>query len=142
VIAAGHGRRRHRVAYAPCFAVSTIVVWRKRVWRCREPVCPVVTFSEQHPLIAPRAKLTSRAVGWATDALTHDDTTVAALARHLGMDWHTLWDAVEAEATARLQHPDRLVGVRTLGDEHVWRPSRHGPRPARLCARPAARRRA
>ena len=67
VIAAGHGRRRHRVADAPCFAVSTIVVWRKRVWRCREPVCPVVTFSEQHPLIAPRAKLTSRAVGWATD---------------------------------------------------------------------------
>ena len=44
------------------------------------------------------------------------------------MDWHTLWDAVEAEATARLEHPDRLVGVRTLGvDEHVWRPSRHGP---------------
>jgi transposase len=127
VIAGGHGRRRHRVADAPCFAASTVVVWRKRVWRCREPACPVVTFSEQHPLIAPRAKLTARAVGWATDALTHDDTTISALARHLGVDWHTLWDAVEAEARHRLDTPDRLAGVRTLGvDEHVWRPGRRG----------------
>jgi transposase len=128
VIAVGHGRRRHRVADAPCFAVSTVVVWRKRLWRCRELACPVVTFSEQHPLIAPRAKLTARAVGCATDALTYDDTTVSALARHLGVEWHTLWDAVETEARHRLDTPDRLAGVRTLGvDEHVWRPSRHGP---------------
>jgi transposase len=127
VIAVGHGRRRHRVADAPCFAVSTIVVWRKRVWRCREPACPVVTFSEQHPLIAPRAKLTARAVGWATDALVRDDTTISALARHLGVDWHTLWDAVETEALRRVDTPDRLAGVRTLGvDEHVWRPGRRG----------------
>jgi len=127
VIAGGHGRRRHRVADAPCFAVSAIVVWRKRVWRCREPACPVVTFSERHPLIAPRAKLTARAVGWATDALTHDDTTISALARHLGVDWHTLWDAVETEALRRVDTADRLAGVRTLGvDEHVWRPGRRG----------------
>ena len=30
VIAGGRGRRGHRVADAPCFAVSTVVVWRKR----------------------------------------------------------------------------------------------------------------
>jgi predicted nicotinamide N-methyase len=83
----------------------------------------VVTFSEQHPLIVPRAKLTARAVGWATDALTHDDTTISALARHLGVDWHTLWDAVEAEARHRLDTPDRLAGVRTLG----WTNTSGGP---------------
>jgi transposase len=66
-------------------------------------------------------------VRWATDALAHDDTTVSALARHLGVDWHTLWNAVEAEATARLRDPDRLTGIRALGvDEHIWRPSHHG----------------
>ena len=38
--------------------------------------------------------LTVRAVRWATDALSHDDTTVSALARHLGVAWHTVMDAV------------------------------------------------
>jgi hypothetical protein len=36
--------------------------------------------------IGPRAKLTFRAINWATDALAHYDTTVSALARHLGVD--------------------------------------------------------
>ncbi len=78
-------------------------------------------------LAAPRAKLTRRAVTWATDALVWDDTTVAALARHLGVDWHTCWDAIETEATKGLADPDRLAGVGTLGvDEYIWKPSRHG----------------
>lgn len=51
--------------------------------RCRE-LCPTATFSEAHDLAPPRAVLTTRAVAWAADALTHDDTTVSALARHLG----------------------------------------------------------
>jgi hypothetical protein len=33
--------------------------------------------------------LTVRAVRWAVDALSYDDTTVSALARHLGVDWQT-----------------------------------------------------
>lgn len=127
VVAVGHGRRAHRVHDAPCFAVPSVVVWRKRVWRCAESTCATQTFSENHPLAGPRAKLTARAVGWAVDALAHDDTTVSALARHLGVDWHTLWDAVEAEATTRIDQPERLVGVVTLGvDEHIWRPGYHG----------------
>ena len=122
VVAVGHGRRVHTAADAPAFGAVTVVRWRKRIWRCAEPACPVVTFSEAHDLIAPRARLTSRAVAWATDALTLDDATVAALARHLGVDWHTLWDAVEAEATRRLGDPARLAGVRVVGvDEHIVR---------------------
>jgi transposase len=127
VVAVGHGRRTHAAADAPCFGAVTVVRWRKRIWRCPEPACPVVTFSEQHDLIGARAKMTSRAIGWATDALAHDDTTVSALARHLGVDWHTLWDAIEAEACRRLADPARLQGVTVLGvDEHIWRPSRVG----------------
>ncbi len=97
VVAVGHGRREHRVHDAPCCTVPTVVVWRKRIWRCVERDCPQLTFSETHPMAQPRAKLTARAVCWATDALGHDATTVSALARHLGVDWHTLWDAVEVE---------------------------------------------
>lgn len=127
VLAVGHGRRAHRAADAPCFGVPATVVWRKRIWRCPDPDCPGDTFSEVHDLIPPRAALTSRAVRWATDALARDDTTVSALARHLDVDWHTLWDAVQVEAAARVDRPERRTGVRTLGvDEHIWRPSKRG----------------
>jgi transposase len=120
VLAVGHGRRVHVIHDAPCFGRVTLVRWLKRVWRCREPLCPTRTFSEAHDLAAPRAVLTSRAVAWATDALTHDDTTVSALARHLGVDWHTAWDAIEIEAKARVGKKQRVAGVKTLGvDEHI-----------------------
>jgi hypothetical protein len=76
-----------------------LVAWRKRIWRRPDAGCPVGTFSESNPLIRPRAKLTSRAIRWATDALADDDTTVAALARRLGVAWHNCWDAIEVEAT-------------------------------------------
>jgi transposase len=127
VVAVGHGRRRRVVADAPCFGVPVRLVWLARLWRCREPACAVGVFTERHDLVPPRAKLTTRAAAWATDALTFDDTTVSALARHLGVDWHTCWDAVEAEATRRLADPTRLDGIEVLGvDEHIWRPSRVG----------------
>jgi transposase len=127
VVAVGHGRRVHEAGDAPCFGMPVRLRWRKRIWRCPEPACPVGTFSEQHPFLPARAKLTTRAVAWATDALEHDDTTVSALARHLGVDWHTCWDAVEVEARRRLADPARLEGVSALGvDEHIWRPSKIG----------------
>jgi hypothetical protein len=52
---------------------------------------------------------------------------VSALARHLGVDWHTLSDAIDLEATRRLADPARLRGVTVLGvDEHIRRSSRTG----------------
>ena len=91
VMAIGHGRRARMVHDAPSFGRVTLVRWLVRVWRCREPACPAGTFSETHDLAPPRMALTVRAVRWATDALSCDDTTVSALARHLGVDWHTRW---------------------------------------------------
>ena len=127
VLAVGHGRRVHLVHDAPCFGRVTLVRWLKRIWRCREHGCATSTFSENHDLAPPRGVLSVRAVRWATDALSHDDTTVSALARHLGVDWHTCWNAIEIEATARIGKPERLQKVTTLGvDEHIWRPSRIG----------------
>jgi transposase len=122
VLAVGHGRRVHVVHDAPCFDQVTLVRWRKRIWRCREPLCTMDTFSETHDLAPPRAVLTARAVRWAVDALSQDDTTVSALARHLGVDWHTAWTAIEAEAKVRVGKPERLHNVTALGvDEHIVR---------------------
>jgi hypothetical protein len=127
VIAASHGRRPRMLHDAPCLGRVTMVRWLKRMWRCREPACPIGVFSETHDIAPPRAVLTVRAVGWAADALAHDDATVSALARHLGVDWHTAWNAIEIEAKVRTGDPTRLTGVKTIGvDEHIWRPSRVG----------------
>jgi transposase len=81
VVAAGYGRRVHPLHDAPCFDRVTLVRWRKRIWRCREPMCATTTFRGAHDLTWPRAVLTTRAVEWAADALTHDDTNVSALGR-------------------------------------------------------------
>ena len=110
VVAVPHRRREHLLRDAPFGHRKVVVMWRKRVWRCGEPACPVATFSEEHELTDAPGELTSEPSAWATDALAHDDTTVSALARRLGVDWHTLWDAVEREATRRLGDPARLQG--------------------------------
>lgn len=73
VLAAPYGRRVQVLQDAPFGHRRVRVWWRKRVWRCREPLWAVLTFTESHPLPAPRARLTSRAVLWATDAVAEDD---------------------------------------------------------------------
>lgn len=93
VVAVPHDRREHVLHDSPFGHRRVRVRWRKRVWRCRARACPLVTFSEEHELAALRAMLTRRAVVWAADALSDDDTTVNAIARRLDLDWHTLWDA-------------------------------------------------
>jgi hypothetical protein len=42
----------------------TVLVWVKRVWRCRNLACPVVTWTDSVPIAAPRAALTQRAKTW------------------------------------------------------------------------------
>ena len=134
VLAADHGRREHRLTDAPAFATPVQLIWRKRRWRCREPRCPTGVWSEEHPALPARAKLSTRAIEWAVQTLRWDDSTVSALARQLGADWHTLMDAIRAQAVKHLDDDParaaRLGGVDTLGvDEHVWKPSaRHRDR--------------
>ena len=125
VVAVGHGRRVQVLHDAPCFGRPTRVRWLKRIWRCPEPACARRTWTEDHAFAGPRAKLTSRAIGWAVDGLRHDDTTVSAIARHLGVAWDTCWSAIKPYAEALIKVPGRVLGVQTLGvDEHIWRPSK------------------
>ena len=155
VVAIGHGRRVQVLHDAPCFGRPVRVRWFKRIWRCGEESCPRQTWTEQHPFAAKRAKLTARAVGWAVDALRHDDTTVAALARRLGVAWDTCWNAIAAAAKELVKQPGRVDGhqdhrgrrahlAAEQGRPRSKRPSRSwslDPRRARLPARAAARRR-
>jgi hypothetical protein len=121
VVAVGDRRRQVRLHDIPCFGRPVRLLWAKRVWHCPDPGCPRTTFTEEHPLAGPRARLTARAVVWATDALQHFDTSVSALAHQLGVSWHTAWDVFRAEAARRVGATGRWAGVDAFGvDEHVW----------------------
>ena len=125
VVAIGHGRRVQVLHDAPCFGRPVRVRWFKRIWRCGEDACPRQTWTEHHPFAAKRAELTARAIEWAVEALRHDDTTVAALARRLGVAWDTCWNGIAAAAHELVKQPGRLKGIKTIGlDEHIWRPSK------------------
>jgi transposase len=56
-----HGRRTVRVRDLPIGGRPVVLIWCKRLWRCREPACGVRTWTERAPAIRPRAVLTERA---------------------------------------------------------------------------------
>ena len=113
----------------PAFGAPVELVWRQRRYRCVEPACPVGGFSEDHLLAGPRAKLTVRAAWWAISCIQRDTASVAAVARRLGVDWHTVWEAIKPLLAELADDPARLAGVDTLGvDEHIWH---HQPRPGK-----------
>ncbi len=45
----------------PCFGRPARLVWRKRRWRCREPLCDAKTWTEAAPVMDRQAVLTRRA---------------------------------------------------------------------------------
>jgi transposase len=47
VRAAPHGRRTVRVRDLPIGGRPVVLLWRKRLWRCREPACSVRTWTER-----------------------------------------------------------------------------------------------
>ena len=86
-------------------------------------------FTESHDLAVARAKLTTRAAWWAIGCIQRDTASVAAVARRLGVDWHTLWNSISPLVAELADDPARLSGVEVLGvDEHIWH---HAPRPGK-----------
>jgi transposase len=129
VIAERRGRRVRRLHDIPAFGAPVELVWRQRRYRCIEQACPVGGFSEDHHLAPSRAKLTVRAAWWAISCIQRDNASVASVARRLGVDWHTVWEAIKPLLEELADDPGRLAGVDTLGvDEHIWH---HQPRPGK-----------
>ena len=129
VLATGHGRRLRRLHDIPAFGAPVELVWRIRRYRCAEPLCPSGSFTEASGLAPPGALLTTRAVWWAIGCLQRDTASVAATARRLGVDWHTLWNAIKPLLEGIADDPARYRGVEVLGvDEHIWH---HSPRPGK-----------
>lgn len=109
------GRRSTCVRDLEVAGRPTVLVWRKRRWRCREPDCDTKTWSEQIDGIAPRAALTDRARTEIARRIGEEARAVAEVARAFGICWDTAWEAFAAEVIPRIDDPGRIRGVEALG---------------------------
>jgi transposase len=110
-----HGRRAVRVRDLPIGGRPVVLVWRKRIWRCREETCQVGTWTERMAAIRPRAVLTERARAEACRRVGKDAHAVAAVARDLGVGWATVMRAVREHGSPLVEDPARLQPVAALG---------------------------
>jgi transposase len=110
-----HDRRLTWVRDLPSGGRPVTLVWVKRVWRCHEPACAVVTWSEASEAIRPRASWTERARMEACRRVGQDGHSVAQVAADFGAAWRTVMDAVVEYGTPLVDDPDRLAGVSALG---------------------------
>jgi transposase len=126
VRAVSHGRRSTLVRDLPVSGRPTRLRWRKRLWRCHEPLCPTGTWTERHPAVAPRAALTERAREEVCRRVGEDAVAVAKVARDFGVGWQTAMRAVIDRGQRRIDDSARLAGVTSLGlDETAFlRPAR------------------
>jgi transposase len=127
VIAKAHGRRRVCVRDLATWGRPTVLVWVKRIWRCHEPLCDVVTWTETHDQIASRASLTERAGFEICRRVGEDGDSVAAVGRDFGVGWACAMNAVNVHGRRLVNDPDRIGDVAKLGlDETSFqRPSKH-----------------
>jgi transposase len=110
-----HDRRPTWVRDLPSAGRPVTLVWVKRVWRCREQRCLVVTWTETSEVIRARASLTERARAEACRRVGQDGHSVAQVAAEFGVAWRTVMDAVVEYGTPLVEDPERTEGVSALG---------------------------
>ncbi len=122
VVATGHGRDVRTLRDIPIGGRPVELVWRKRVWICKQPNCPVVTWSERHEQLPPDELLTLRAGLWVLHQVGQEKRSVAAVARELAVAWGTVWNAVKKHGEPLIkQQQEQAKGPTAIGvDEHVW----------------------
>ncbi len=110
-----HDRRPTWVRDLPSAGRPVTLVWVKRVWRCHEPLCATVTWTETHEAIRPRCSMTERARAEACRRVGQDGHTVDGVATDLGVGWATVMGYVRDYGQPLIDDPARLAGVHTLG---------------------------
>lgn len=88
------------------------LVWHKRRWRCREPLCSRSSFTESIAEVPPRARITRRLCR-AVAAAVEDGRCVDEVARSHRVSWPTVQRAVDAHAALALGEPNpvALLGI-------------------------------
>jgi transposase len=132
-----HERPLVRVKDLPVGSGRLRLVWRKRRYRCEEPLCSRRSFTETSEQVPGRARLTGRLRERLADAVGTSNRAVSDVAREHGVAWWTVQRAVVAELARRLPapQPTSMIGidetrarsvrwlVEDAGDGPVWRRS-------------------
>jgi len=108
-------RMRVDVRDLACFGRPARLVWSKRRWRCREPLCRARTWTETCEHVDAQVVLTRRAGIEACRQVGENARPVSQLADELGACWWTIMNAVIEHGTPLVDDPDRIGPVRQLG---------------------------
>lgn len=95
------------------------LVWHKRRWRCRSPLCPKQTFTEAVPPVPARSRLTTRLRQAAGTAVATAKRVVSEVAASGGLSWPVVHAAFVARAAAVL--PAEPAPVEVLGIDETRR---------------------
>lgn len=88
----------------PYGETPVVLRWHKRRWRCTEPECPRVSFTEAIGQVPHRSRTTARLRDACADAVA-DGRNVAEVARWHRVSWPTAQRAVTARAETELDEP-------------------------------------
>ena len=118
-----HGQREVLLVDLPVFGRPARLAWRKQRWRCPNPSCAVLTWSEHQPTIgSQRSALTTRAARWVTRQVGKHGRAVSEVAEDLACDWHTVMDAVVLFGSLLIDDPARYGAVAAVGlDETLYK---------------------
>jgi transposase len=113
--AQSHDRVEVAVRDLPCFGRPARLVWCKRRWRCREPLCDRKTWTETSEHLDAQVVLTRRAGVEACRQVGELARAVSQVATELGVCWWTIMNAVIEHGTRLVDDPHRIGRVRQLG---------------------------
>ena len=116
VVATAHDRRTVQVRDLAIGSRPCRLVWSKRIWRCREPLCPTATWTERRDDVArPRHGMTERARTEVCRQVGKLGRPVAQLAGEYGVGWQSAMHAVTDHGVPMIDDPARTAGVSSLG---------------------------
>ena len=119
VSASAKGRVATRPRDLPAFGRPVRLLWHKRRWRCAEPACPRLSFTEALPGVPARSRLTGRLRRAAGEAVADGGRSVVQSGRDHGLSWPVVWDAFAGYAAEVL--PAEPEPVEVLGIDEVRR---------------------
>ena len=112
-------RVRTRPRDVPHGRVPLRLVWHKTRWRCREPLCDRVTFTESLPQVPARTRLTTRLRQLVGSGVAEGFSCVLAAARAHGVSWPVAHAAFVEHVTPILEK--ELPAVAVLGIDEIRR---------------------